>query len=325
MDFISVVCIITVLLVCSHAIISQYLTIGEFAAIISISANILPAMSNIAFFNIRLSGAKVAFNRMYAFIGITPEHNHAAEPDKAKDLLFQELSVNSIYFGFPGRKQLIKDFSLVIKKSEITILMGESGCGKTTFLNVLQKLYLPERGMVHFNGTPLENIKTTQWRNILGVIPQEISLFNGNLFDNIHLSALHGDYQDIYKFCVNVGFDPYFKSFPNGYSTLVGEEGINLSGGQKQLIAMARALYKKPKLLLLDEPTSSMDRNTENFIINLIQSLRKEMGILIITHRNNLARLGDRIYIMENGSVALHGTPGELLLTDNLYSRSVTD
>ncbi|MBN1185586.1 MAG: peptidase domain-containing ABC transporter [Bacteroidales bacterium] len=307
MDIISIGLIIVIVTVSSLMILDQRLTIGELTAIISISASILPAVSSIAFFNIRLNGAKVAFDRMYEFTGITREHNHEVKIDIAENLSFQELSVNHIYFGFPGRKLIIKDYSLIIRKSEITVLLGESGCGKTTFLNVLQKLYLPERGTIHFNGIPLANIETSQWRNIIGVVPQEICLFNGTLLDNIGLAASQEDYQNIYSFCIGYGFDPYFKNFPYSYATMLGEEGINLSGGQKQLIAMARALYRKPKLLLLDEPTSAMDKNTENFVIHLIQSLREEIGILIITHRNHLARLGDRIYVMENGSVALRG------------------
>ncbi len=96
----------------------------------------------------------------------------------------------------------------------------------------------------------------------------------------------------------------FFNSFPQGYSTLLGEEGVNISGGQKQLVALARALYKKPQVLLLDEPTSAMDRNTEQFVINLLMKVKKETAIFIITHRINLAGFADKYYVLENGVVS---------------------
>lgn len=107
--------------------------------------------------------------------------------------------------------------------------------------------------------------------------------------------------------------------------TLIGEEGINLSGGQKQLVAVARALYKKPQLLLLDEATSAMDRNTERFILNLLQTLKKELAVVLVTHRIHTAKIADRIYIIEDGKVDNFGNSTSLLLTENLYSQSLAD
>ena len=148
---------------------------------------------------------------------------------------------------------------------------------------------------------PLNNISTTAWRDTLGVVPQDVKIFNGSLLYNIALSDNADDLAGVLKFCKAFGFDTYFDKFPNRYLTILGEDGINLSGGQKQLVALARSLYKKPKLLILDEATSAMDRHTEGFILNLLSKFRKEISIILVTHKIESARLADRIFYLDNG------------------------
>lgn len=166
----------------------------------------------------------------------------------------------------------------------------------------------------------MEEISTPFWRQMIGVVPQEISIFNGILLENICLGSTMNELKQCAHFCIQYGFDKFFNSFPQGTATILGEEGVNLSGGQKQLVALARAIYKKPQVLLLDEPTSAMDRNTEKFVINLLETLKKEMAIFIITHRMTMAEFADAIYILANGVTSVKGTPDELMAHNNLDS-----
>jgi ATP-binding cassette subfamily B protein len=155
---------------------------------------------------------------------------------------------------------------------------------------------------------------------LVGVVPQEITIFNGNVLDNILLGK-EDTSENIVKFCQEYGFEEFIKSFPQGYATILGEEGVNLSGGQKQIIALARVLYKKPQLLILDEATAAMDRRTEKFSVELISKLKNEMGVLFISHRlETLKKYADKIYVLENGEVQIQGTHLELLKTSNFYS-----
>lgn len=133
------------------------------------------------------------------------------------------------------------------------------------------------------------------------MVEQDIKIFNGFLLENIILGNLTEEAENAINFCKEYGFDDYFSKMPEGYMTVVGEEGINLSGGQKQLIALARALYKKPHILLLDEPTAAMDKETEYFVMNLLQEIKKDKMILMVSHRESIENLADYIYYLEDG------------------------
>ena len=139
------------------------------------------------------------------------------------------------------------------------------------------------------------------------------SLFCRNTQEDIH---------EAINLCEHIGLADYFEKLPQGYLTIIGEDGINLSGGQRQLVAIARALFNKPQLLLLDEVTSSLDRDSENFILNRLKSMRHEISVFMITHRIQTAGIADNIYILDKGTIEISGTPQELLRSDNFYSRA---
>lgn len=321
-DVISVVLSLVLITVASFMVLNKQLKVGEMMAIISLTGTLIPAVGRLSQINLQLQEAKIAFDRMYDFTSIAPEF----EGGQCAVLDFKNLEVKSISFRFAGRKPVLHDISFSLAKGEMIALLGESGCGKSTTMAILEKFYQPENGEILVNGQPLQNIYTPNWRNIIVAVPQEIKLFNGTLLENIAIGNLREDEViKIVHFCNQMGFNKYFEALPQCYFTLVGEEGINLSGGQKQLLALARALYRKPQVLLLDEATSAMDRNTEKFIMNLLENLKNEMAILLITHKMQTAKISDRIYVIENGRITSNGTPNQLLESDNFFSQLVSD
>jgi ATP-binding cassette subfamily B protein len=300
----------------SFQVYDKQMQLGELMAVLGIAGSLLPSITSLALVAIPINEAKIAFNRMFEFTSIEKENSGTIELQNLESLELQNLS-----FRFAGRSQLLKNVNLSIKKGELSAVVGESGSGKSTLGQILQKFYDFEKGEILINNVnSLRDIKLDDWRGLVGVVPQEITIFNGNVLDNILLGK-EDTPENVVSFCQEYGFDEFIKDFPQGYSTILGEEGINLSGGQKQIIALARAIYKKPQMLILDEATASMDRKTEKFSIELISRLKKNMGVLFISHRlETLKKYADVIYVLENGEAKIRGNHIELMKTSNFYS-----
>lgn len=317
-----VIFIISVFGFSSWLVLGKTLLLGEMMALLSMAGGIIPAATRLVVANIQLQEARIAFDRMFEFTAM--EKEKLTESEKIVNP-FTELEISRVSFRFPGRKQILTDTSLRLNRGEIIAMLGESGSGKSTLIQLIQKFYRPESGSILLNKTDYNELHLAELRRQIGCVPQDPKIFNGNLLFNITLSDQPEDYQQAITLCEEYGFTNFFNALPQAYLTLLGEEGINISGGQKQLVVLARALFRKPRLLLLDEATSAMDRNTENFILSVLQKLKSEMGILLVTHRIKTAQRCDRIYILENGVISLSGTPKDLMLTENFYSESYNE
>jgi len=316
--FAGVVFLISILTFGVYKVHIETLQLGELMAILGISSTLIPTITHLALVAIPLNEAKVAFERMFEFVSIDAED----ENQEITEIEFQSMKISNLSFRFPGRKQLLKHIDLRLNKNELIAIVGESGCGKSTFCQILEKFYKPETGEILINESlPFSNINTKSWRDIVSVVPQDIHIFNGSVLDNICLGDTQNEAKEIVKFCREFGFERFIALLPQGYATIVGEEGINLSGGQKQIIALARALYKKPQLLILDEATAAMDRETEKFSINLLKKLKSQITVIFISHRLHILHdISERIYVFEEGLVAAKGNHQDLLLNKNLYS-----
>lgn len=312
----SVLFLISILSYTSYCVYQNTMTLGELMAVLGIAGSLLPSITNLALIAIPINEAKIAFNRMFEFASIQTENDGETNITNLATVEIKDLS-----FRFAGRSQLLKNINLKISKGEFVAIVGESGSGKSTLGQILQKFYSFENGIIIINNQhQFTNIKLEDWRAIIGVIPQEIKIFNGNVLDNILLGA-ENTVENVVKFCQDLGFEKFIAEFPQCYGTILGEEGINLSGGQKQIIALARVLYKKPQFLILDEATAAMDRNTENFTMQLLSKLENEVAILFISHRlHTLKNNADRIYVLENGVITCEGNHEKLIQTSNFYS-----
>lgn len=312
----SVVFLIGILIYTSVAVFHKEMKLGELMAVLGISGSLLPSIANLALISIPINEAKIAFNRMFEFASI--------EKEKETGVIIstlESIKISNLSFRFAGRSELLSNINIDIAKGKLTAIVGESGSGKSTLGQILQRFYSFEKGKISVNNQyDFSEIELESYRDLIGVIPQEITIFNGNVIDNILLGK-QDDIENLLQFIKEYGFETYFNQLPQGLATILGEEGINLSGGQKQIIALARALYKKPQLLILDEATAAMDRNTEQFTINLLQKIKKDCAIFFISHRlNMLKNIADTIYILENKTISVSGNHKKLMETDNFYS-----
>jgi ATP-binding cassette subfamily B protein len=313
-----VIFLLGVLLFSSHQVLKNQLKVGELMAILGLCSTLLPSIANLALISIPINEAKIVFDRMFEFTGLAPETDN----DTIYLNEFNELRINNVLFRFAGRSPLLNNISIEVKKGEVIAIMGENGCGKSTLTQIISKNYTIESGDIFINEDyRIENISFESWRKIVGIVPQQPHIFNGTVLENIAFEDAATNPERVFHFINEYGFDDFLNSLPQSYRTIVGEEGINLSGGQKQMIALARALYHKPELVILDEATASMDRNSEQFVLKLLSKIKSKIAVIFITHRLHvLKNFCDRIYIIENGTIINNGTHESLLQTNNIYS-----
>lgn len=309
-ELIGVGLLIAVISLTAVMVLQKQLKIGEMMAIVSLASTLISSVSKLSTTNIQLQEARVAFDRMREFTELPKETERNSTTAIDANATVEFLTVENLSFRFPGRPPLFSNASFSVRRGEVIGIVGETGSGKSMLLQILQKFYQPEQAdqlNVEFTTTTdvtqcnWADIAISDWRSRVGCVPQPVKIFNGTLLDNICLGNAMEEGETVVQFCQKAGFHDYFMKLPQNYLTLVGEEGINLSGGQQQLIGLARALYRRPQLLLVDEATSALDRQTELVILRLFEQIKQEMAIIMVTHRSQSVQLADRVYVMENG------------------------
>ena len=301
----------------SFLVLGQQLLLGQMMAIVSIAGSLVTSVINTAMANIQFQEAKIAFERMYEFSAAEPEYvNDESAPQESVDI--QTLELKDLNFRFPGKSLLLKGINMKFERGKTVTIFGEIGCGKSTLMAVLQRFYPFESGEICINGANWTSMPVPEWREHIAVVSQHVKLFNGTILENICLEE-SPDVQGVVNFCIEAGLDPFICEFQQGYATIIHENSANLSGGQQQLIALARALYRRPQVLLLDEATAAMDRRSEQFVLKVLQQKKKEMMVIFVTHRVQLARHTDYIYVIENRQVSGSGTHEEVVRSNDLY------
>jgi ATP-binding cassette subfamily B protein len=324
-EFVGTLFFILLLCVTSFLKIRELISLGQFTAILGISAGMLPAIATLAFSNLQLLGARVAFDRMFEFTSLKKEYEMSNDIKKSKIDDIKSLTLQNVSFSYEKDIPVLTNVSLEAKRGEIICIFGENGTGKSTILNLVQGFYKPEVGNILFNDKDIDTLSILHLRNKLAFVAQQTKLFNSTVIENICLEANYEKAKHAIPYISELGFDKYFNKLSHGYETVVHEGGSNLSGGQLQLVSFARALYRKPQVLLLDEPTASMDRETENFIIDLLLEYKKNGLVILVTHKLKPAKLSDRIYIIKDGIIDSFGNHSQLLNSTNFYSSSFTE
>tara|TARA_Y100000816_G_C26089886_1_gene575799 strand:+ start:455 stop:2077 length:1623 start_codon:yes stop_codon:yes gene_type:complete len=214
---------------------------------------------------------------------------------------------------------VLKDINLEFKSGEMTALVGHSGAGKSTILNFIPRFYEPMNGKIYIDDKPIKEYSISSLRKNISLVSQDISLFDDTIKNNIKYSKLNASDDEIIEAAKLSNCEDFIQNMPNGFETKIGENGVRLSGGEKQRLSIARAILKKSMIILLDEATSSLDAETEDKIQKAINYLTKNRTTIVIAHRLSTVLNSDKIYVIDSGSVVAEGNHEKLLFTSSIY------
>lgn len=320
-EFISTGITIAVLWAGSNFVIDKEITPGTLMVFYSLVGYVLTPVGKLISSNQTIQDAMIAADRLFQIMDLEREQDETnkiiLKPEMVGNIQFENVA-----FRYGSRKQVFESLNLSIHKSETTAIIGESGSGKTTLISLIQNLYPIQAGSIRIGDYNITQINNESLRQIVGTVPQQIELFAGSIIENIALGDFEPDMQKIMQLCDQLGIKDFIEKLPNAYLTLIGEHGVSLSGGEKQRIAIARALYKNPEILIFDEATSSLDSISEKYVKRTLSALAKEgKTIIIIAHRLSTVKHADTIIVLENGKMMESGTHDQLIHSDGIYCK----
>ncbi|KAM4908399.1 ATP-dependent translocase ABCB1 isoform 1-T1 [Sylvia borin] len=271
------------------------------------------------------ASARGAAYTIFNIIDNEPRIDSYSETGHKPDHIKGNLEFKNVYFNYPSRPdvEILKGLNLKINSGQTVALVGGSGCGKSTTVQLIQRFYDPKEGMVTIDGHDIRTLNVRYLREVIGVVNQEPVLFATTIAENIRYGREDVTMEDIEKATKDANAYDFIMKLPNKFETVVGERGAQLSGGQKQRIAIARALVRNPKILLLDEATSALDTESESIVQAALDTAREGRTTVVVAHRLSTVRNADQIVVFEGGVIAEQGNHGQLLERKGIYHKLV--
>ena len=301
-------------------VIATVRSLGDLVAFIQYSDSFLTPINNISTFYGGIQSALAGAERIFVVLDINPEVSEA--PDAVE---FPEgegiIELKDVKFSYVKDQPVLKGINVKTRPGERLAIFGPTGSGKSSIINLVGRFYDPDSGQVLIDGLDLRKVKLKSLRHKVGIVLQEPYLFQGTLRYNLKFGRPEASEEDMIRITKLVGIHEPIMKLPGGYDEEVRERGSNLSYGQRQLVCLARALIVDPKILILDEATSSVDPYTEQLIQNALKAEMEHRTILIVTHRVSTVRDADRIIVLYQGEVQAEGTHSQLLKKNELYRR----
>jgi ATP-binding cassette subfamily C protein len=296
----------------SILVIGKELSIGQLLAFNSMNGNFTAFISTLITFVDEFTRAKTATERLTEVIDATPENPDDAKKPFAKIPDAADIICTNLNFHHAGRVDLLKDFSITIPGGKVTALIGKSGCGKSTLAKLIASLYSLQSGNIRIGLYNLQDLSLECLRQQVVLVPQEPHFWSRSIIENFHFSYPNATFEQIVTACQIANADEFISKLPDKYQTVLGEFGANISGGQRQRLAIARAIVTDPPVLILDESTGALDPVGETEVLDKLLFHRQSKTTIMISHRPRVIERADWIVLLENGQLKLQGTPEEM-------------
>jgi ABC-type multidrug transport system fused ATPase/permease subunit len=317
------VLLIIFMIVGAHDIQNGTMTIGDYVTFISYIVFLSSAVNTLYYTYLSLQPAFASMDRLKEMFSIAPEFewDNKDKPMKKLDYVRGNIRFDNVSFEYNSHEPILKNISFEVKQGETVALVGHSGAGKTTLVSLLLKLYVPQSGAIYLDGVDLREIDHAWLRQQISIVSQDIFLFNDTIENNIKYGKPEASKEDVVRVAKKARIHEFIESLPNGYDTIIGERGTKLSVGQRQRISIARAFLKDTPIIILDEPTSAIDPETEMHLKESLDELMHGRTTFIISHRMSLTDIANFIVVIEEGKVVEKGTQRELEAKEGLYNR----
>jgi len=296
----------------SILVISKELSIGQLLAFSAMNGNFLAFISTVIRFIDEFTRAKTATQRLTEVIDSTPETQGDSNKPFAKIPSNADIVCTNLNFHYPGRPEVLQDFSLTIPGGKVVAVIGTSGCGKSSFAKLIAGLYSLNSGNIRIGIYNLQDLPLDCLRQQVTLVPQEAHFWSRSIIDNFRLGSPHVSFEQIVTACQIAEADDFISKLPEKYQTVLGEFGSNISGGQRQRLAIARAIVNNPPVLILDESTAGLDPVSEAHVLNQLLFHRQGKTTILISHRPRVITRADWIVLLEQGQVKMQGTPEKL-------------
>ncbi|MEA5555355.1 ABC transporter ATP-binding protein [Nodularia spumigena] len=318
--FLEALSAVSLVIVGAWQIAQNNLTVGEFFSYLTAAALLIDPIGHTTNNYNEFKQGEASVDRIFELMAIQPtvleKPNAIALPPVKGKVEYRHVS-----FAYKPGEPVLKDISLLALPGEAIALVGASGAGKTTFVNLLPRFYDPEAGEILIDGVDIRDVKLQSLRRQIGIVPQETVMFSGTIAQNIAFGQNSFDMEAVAEAAKIANAHQFISQLPEAYYTWVGERGVNLSGGQRQRIAIARAVFLNPQILILDEATSALDSESEALVQEALERLMQNRTVFIIAHRLSTVRRCDRILVLERGQIVESGTHEQLLKLEQRYAR----